>query len=380
MRIGIDATPVTNRSGTGYYTQKLLEFLGRADSENEYFLFCPSDYAASLEHPGVFDYPNYRIVQIQSRTPLSHIVWRQMQLPQQIRQHGIDLFHFPAFIASLRSEIPSVVTIHDLCFLLFPETFSWLRRHYYRYIIPRSIDRCDAVIADSDSTRRDIIEHIGAGNIRIQTVHLGVDPVRFYNVADTSVRERVRERYDLPRDFILYVGTLEPRKNIPRLIRAFAYGIVSKGLPHDLVIAGRKGWLFKEIFREVRTLGLEQRVHFPGFVDPSDLAPLYSMARALAYPSLYEGFGLPCLEAMSCGTPVIVSDRSSLPELVGDCALLVDPMSVDAIAGALNKVCADEDCHKRLAERGPRHASHFSWLTTAKNTVAVYLRTVEEAR
>jgi len=380
MRIAIDATPIINRSGTGYYTQKLIEFLGRADGENKYVLFCPNGYSTDLEHVGMFDYPNFRIIELRSRGQAALALWRQLSLPGQLRKLRIDLIHFPSFIASLRTDIPSVVTVHDLCFAFFPEAFSMLRRPYYKFIIPRSVRRCDSIIADSDSTRKDILKHLYTGDGPVQTVHLGVDPVRFYYVAQESEREGMRRQFGLPKDFILYVGTLEPRKNIPRLIRAFAYGVVSKGLPYHLVIAGRKGWLFDDIFHEVSSLNLEDRVHFPGFIESSRLAALYSLARALAYPSLYEGFGLPCLEAMSCGTPVVTSDRSSLPELVGDCALIVDPMSVDSIAGALQKICSDDECHKTLSERGPQRASHFSWLTTAKETVEIYNSTIALAR
>ncbi|RJP64120.1 MAG: glycosyltransferase family 1 protein [Candidatus Abyssobacteria bacterium SURF_17] len=379
MRIGIDATPVTNRSGTGYYTQKLAEFLGRADSENEYFLFCPSDYEDYLEHPRMFEYPNFRILRVRVRGQASQFLWKQLTLPREIEKLGIDVFHFPSFIASLRIQVPSVVTVHDLCFELFPEAFSPVRRPYYRLVIPRSIRYCTAIIADSHATRADIESRLGVDNGRIQAIHLGVDPVRFYHVSEESEQARVRARYSLPREFILYVGTLEPRKNIPRLIRAFAYGVVARGLPHHLVIAGRRGWLFDDIFREVRALELSEKVCITGFVERSDLPVLYSMARVFAYPSLYEGFGLPCLEAMSCGTPVITSDRSSLPEIVGDDALTIDPTSVESIANALRLVCSDDACHKRLSECGHRRASRFSWLTTAKRTLEVYKKALREA-
>jgi len=377
MRIGIDATPITNRSGTGYYTQKLIEFLGRADSENEYVIFCPTGYREYIEHSGMFDYPNFQILEVRNGNQFSQVVWKQIQLPRQVRVLGIEMIHFPSFIASLRTHIPSVVTVHDLCFSLFPETFSRLKRPYYRYFIPRSVSRSDAVISDSDSTRKDILKHLRTGNAVVRTIHLGVDPVRFYHISDEARRERFREEHSLPANFVLYVGTLEPRKNIPRLIRAFDRGIVSKGLPYDLVIAGRKGWLFDEIFREVSTLNLTSRVHFPGHIKSDDLAVLYSMARAFAYPSIYEGFGLPCLESMSCGTPVIASDCSSLPEVVGDCALVVDPMSAESIANALTEICSDDDCYERLSEGGVHRASHFSWLSTAIKTVEVYRGVIE---
>lgn len=380
MRIGIDATPVTNRSGTGYYAQKLIEFLGRADSENEYILFCPSGYPKQLEHPGMFEYPNFHIIEVNATTQLRQFAWKQFELPRQIQRLKIDLIHFTSFIASLAGDARAVLTVHDLCFALFPETFPPLRRSYYRYVIPRSVRRCDAVIVDSDSTKRDIQAHITPRKELVHAIHLGVDPVSFYHVSDESARARLREKYSLPGDFILYVGTLEPRKNLPRLIRAFAYGVVSKGLSQHLVIAGRKGWMFGEIFRQVRTLNLMDRVCFPGYVESSDLAALYSMARVFVYPSLYEGFGLPCLEAMSCGTPVIASNRSSLPEVVGDCALMVEPTSVESIAEQLKKVCSDDDCHDMLSEQGPRRASRFSWLTTAKKTVEAYMSTFQRAQ
>ena len=379
MRIGIDATPIINRSGTGYYTQKLTEFLGRADGENEYIIFCPRGYKAYLEHRGMFDYPNYRLIELKARGVVPLYMWKQRSLPKEVRMLGIDLFHFPAFIASLKMDIPFIVTVHDLCFWLFPEAFSWLRRSYYRHIIPQSIRRCDSIIADSESTKEDIRTHMSAGNSRVHVVPLGVDPVRFYHISDEEKWAHIRQKHNLPNEFILYVGTLEPRKNVPRLIEAFKQGIVDPGLPHHLVIAGRKGWLYDDIFREVKSLNLQQRVIFPGHVEHQDLAVLYSMARSVAYPSLYEGFGLPCIEAMSCATPVITSNRSSLPELVGDCALIVDPESVDSIAEALTKICTDDEQHRVLSERGLQRARHFSWLTTAKKTVAAYNQTMHEA-
>lgn len=375
MRIGIDGTPIINRSGTGYYAQKLIEFLGRADSENEYHLFCPRGYERYLERPGMFDYPNLRIFEISPTSQAGHLAWKQFVLPRLLEKHHIDVIHYPSFIASLRTDTPSVLTVHDLCFSLFPETFSRLRRRYYQYIIPKSIGHCDSVIADSQSTKDDLLKHIQTIKGTVETVHLGVDPVVFFPVGQEGERNRVRKKYHLPDQFLLYVGTLEPRKNIPRLIRAFAYGIVAKGLPHHLVVAGRKGWLFDEIFREVRLLNLSEKVNFPGFVRQGDLAALYSLASAFVYPSLYEGFGLPCLEAMSCGTPVMVSDRSSLPEIVGECAVTVDPLSVDSIADALHRICLDADLHRRLSEQGVRRASHFSWLSTARKTLDVYVRT-----
>ncbi|GAB4344544.1 MAG: glycosyltransferase family 1 protein [Candidatus Abyssubacteria bacterium] len=380
MRIGIDATPITNRSGTGYYTQKLIEFLGRVDGENEYVLFCPSGYREHLEHRAMFEYPNMHVVEVREAGQAAQAAWRQFVLPRQMKRFSLEVFHFPSFISSLMARAPSVLTIHDLCFSLYPETFSAPKRYYYRYVIPRSARRCAFIIADSDSTRDDILKYLHRDGETVRTVYLGVDPVRFYHVTDRTERERVRRRYDLPDHYILYIGTLEPRKNIVRLIRAFNYGVVSKGLPHHLVIAGRKGWLFEEIFVEVRALNLSGRVHFPGFVERSDLAVVYSMARAFAYPSLYEGFGLPCLEAMSCGTPVTASNTSSLPEILGEDALLVDPLSVDSIAGALQRLCSDEACHKDLSERGPRRASRYSWMTTARQTAEIYARTLREAR
>lgn len=380
MRIGIDATPITNRSGTGYYTQKLVEFLGRADGENEYVIFCPTGYRTHLEHAGMFDYPNFQIIEVWNGNQVSQLVWKQIQLPRQVRTLGIEMFHFPAFVASLRIDIPWVVTVHDLCYFLFPETFSRIKLPYYRYFIPRSVRRSDAVISDSDSTRRDILEHFRTEKAVVETIHLGVDPVLFYQISDEARREQVRSKYSLPKNFVLYVGTLEPRKNIPRLIRAFNKGIVCRGRPYDLVIAGRKGWLFDDIFREVNALNLASRVHFPGHIRSDELAILYSMARAFAYPSLYEGFGLPCLESMSCGTPVIASDRSSLPEVVGECALLVDPLSTDSIADALTKICSDDACHERLSEGGVQRASRFSWLSTAIKTVEVYRGVMERVK
>jgi glycosyltransferase involved in cell wall biosynthesis len=270
-----------------------------------------------------------------------------------------------------------VVTIHDLSFLFFPHSFRSLRRSYLRVFARMSVRRARRVIAVSESTRRDLVEIYGISPAKIDVVHNGVD-ASFRPLPADQVAA-FRQQRGLPDRFVLFVGTLEPRKNIVRLIEAYAR--LPKERP-PLLLVGGKGWFYDEIFGRVAALDLTGEVHFAGFVPAEDLPFWYNAADLFVYPSMYEGFGLPPLEAMACGTAVITSTASSLPEVVGKAGQLVDPTDTDALTATMEQVLGDRDLQQQMQAAGLVQARSFSWEKAARQTVDSYRRahTPDEGR
>jgi glycosyltransferase involved in cell wall biosynthesis len=269
----------------------------------------------------------------------------------------------------LASACPFVLTVHDLSYLFFPQGFRALNRSYLQTFTRLSVRRARRVIAVSESTKRDLVEQYGLSPDKVDVVHNGVDP-GFQPLPVGQVAAFRREK-GLPDRFILFVGTLEPRKNVVRLVEAYAR--LTKERP-PLMLVGGKGWLYDEIFTRVEALGLSSEVRFVGYV-PADALPLwYSAADLFVYPSLYEGFGLPPLEAMACGTAVISSTASSLPEVVGEAGLLIDPADTEALAKAMEQVLSDTEMRKQMQSAGLVQAQNFSWEKTARQTIESYRR------
>lgn len=369
MHITIDYTPaVRQAAGIGRYTRELTAALAKLDRHNEYTLFCAG------ESPPLGDWPeNFRVRT--SNVPARWLTagWHRLGLPlaAETLVGTCDLFHSPDFTLPPLKTARGVVTVHDLSFLRFPEHADPGLRAFLAKAVPRSAARANRVLADSESTKADLVGLLGIDPGKISVVPAGVD-ARFRPVRDTMKLEQVCQRYRLPEWFILFVGTLEPRKNLPRLITAYAQMRRHTGLPHQLVIAGKPGWLYQEIYEQVTKEGLSENVHFIGFVADDDLPALYTLADLLAFPSLYEGFGLPPLEAMACGTPVVASNRSSLPEAVGSAGLLVDPENIDALADALARVLGDAPLRVRLADLGRAQAARFTWQAAAERLLEAY--------
>jgi glycosyltransferase involved in cell wall biosynthesis len=281
-----------------------------------------------------------------------------------------DLLFIPAHVLPIVHPRRSVVTVHDLGYLFYPEAHRLLDRLYLDLSTRYNARAASHLIADSSATKRDLIERYGIKPDKITVVYPGYDEATFQPVKDEAAIEAVKARYGIAGDYILFVGTLQPRKNLARLIEAFA----DCRLPIAdcrLVIAGKKGWLYEEIFQQVEELGLEGSVVFTDYVPEGDLPALLSGARLFVFPSLYEGFGLPVLEAMACGTPVVCSSASSLPEVVGDAAVLVDPMDVKGLAMAIERVLGDEELRAKLIEHGFEQAKKFSWERCARETLDV---------
>lgn len=369
MRICIDISPaVHHRAGLGRYAQELAAALLDADSENEYVAFYHRAVDAQV------DPPLDRLPQL--TTNLATKPWRMSALLAHLTGFsqdrlfpGIDLFHATDHLLPRLSQVKTIFTLHDLIFRFYPEMHKPLNRWFLTLMMPRFLRVADAVIAVSECTKRDAVRFYGLDEGKIHVVHEGVNP-RFRPAAPEALSE-VRRTYGLPERFILSLGTIEPRKNLTSLLKAYG-ALRETGSDFKLVIAGKKGWLYEGFFRKLRELGLEDEVIFPGFVPDGDLPALYSAADLFVFPSLYEGFGLPVLEAMACGVPVITSNTSSLPEVAGDAAILIDPNSVDALVGAMRTVLKSEQLRRDLQAKGQMQAAEFSWDTAARETVAVY--------
>lgn len=310
--------------------------------------------------------------------PWRRILWEQTRLAVWARR--LDLLHGLAYALPLACACRAVVTVHDLSFLRYPQAFRRLNRAYLRWITRASVRKAGRVIAVSESTRQDVIARCGVPAERVVAVPNGV--AEAFRPADPAEVAAFRQCKGLPERFFLFLGTLEPRKNIERLLAAYALFLQSRPahateVP-SLVIAGAKGWFYDTIFAHVQRLKLSDRVLFPGFVPTAELPWWYRAAALFVYPSLFEGFGLPVLEAMACGTPVITSNVSSLPEVAGNAALLVPPEDVVALAAAMARAWDDQALAAEMRRAGLEQAGRFSWQRTARETIAVYRAALEE--
>jgi len=303
--------------------------------------------------------------------PAARVLWEQLAQPNVLRRLEADLVHGPVFVGPLAAPCPVVTTIHDLSFIRFPHLFRPANRLYLTVMTRLSARRARHLIAVSEHAASESVALLGVPRDKITVVYHGVD-ADFRPLPADQVAA-FRERQGLPERFILFVGTLEPRKNLIHLIEAFDR--VYKG-ESRLVLAGGKGWLYDDLFAKIEALDLKDAVLLPGYVPNEDLPLWYNAATAFAYPSFYEGFGMPVTEAQACGTPVVTSNRSSLPEAAGEAALLVDPHDVDAIAAGLRRVLSDASLREQLREQGLSRAQTFRWADTARETVQVYRQAV----
>lgn len=368
MRIGVDARLFYYQpAGIGLYTRRLLTAMAGLDTANDYVVLqnrrdrLPLVSAPNFVRRGLWTPPHHRLEQWTLPLELTFL-----ELGMGM---GLDLLHSPDFIPPLRWRGRSVITVMDLAFLRFPHLLTDESRRYYSQVT-KAIARADAILAISDSTRRDLVGLLSARPEKITVTYLAADPA-YQPVVDSARLARVREAYGLSAETILFVGTLEPRKDLPTLLRAFARARRSRpGL--RLAVAGRQGWLCEPVFDLVRELQLGEAVRFLGPVPADDLPALYSLATLFVLPSLYEGFGMPVLEAMACGTPVVCTDVSSLPEIVGDAALLVPVGDPQALADAMERCLNDDDLRAEMSRRGLRQAARFSWAETARKTLGVY--------
>ncbi len=363
MRVLFNAMQAGNQSGTGRYVEELLHALVHLEERPNLTVWWPEGVS-----PGPWA---DRVELLPQRAGLWHRVMRERLIGRVAPAY--DVVHFPASIGPLDGGKNVVLTVHDCIFLRHPEWFRWERAQYYRWAGTRSAQRAAHIIADSQATARDVHALMDIDEARITAIPLGVGDT-FRPPSETLVKN-ARKPYGLPERFFLYVGTLEPRKNLARIVRS--WDAVAAIIPEDLVIAGRVGWKTNELDDAIAHARHRERIHRPGFIDAPDLPGLLGAARAFVWPSLYEGFGLPVLEAMACGTPVITSNTTSLPEVAGDAALLVDPCNEEAIAEAMTRLSQDNALRESLHVAGPARAAQFTWQRCAEETMAVYRRVAE---
>ena len=372
-RIGINAQLLTfarsyRNTGTSSYIYQLLQHLPDTGSPHQFVVFTN----ANQEQLRAARLPHYQFVpgRVDGERPAQRILWEQTALPVQLVRHRVDLVHGMLNVLPAARVVPGVVTVHDVAFLRFPERYLPAKRRYLTVLTTVSVRSARLVIASSENTRNDLVRLLHVPGERVRVVHLGVEDRLRAPVAADDVA-RLRERHGLPEQFFLYIGTLEPRKNLVRLLEAYERAR-RLGVEWPLVLAGAKGWLYDEIFARVQSLGLDRHVHFPGYVLYEDLPLWYNAASAFVYPSLYEGFGLPIAEAMACGCPVLTARNSSLPEVAGDAAILVEGEDTTAMSEGLVQLAGDADLRVRLRERGRLQAAKFTWQRTAAQVVGVY--------
>ncbi|MEO8287200.1 MAG: glycosyltransferase family 1 protein [Chloroflexota bacterium] len=385
MRIGINAhllafTSNYRQAGLSRYIYELVQQLPVVDPQNHYTAFVgngdiPAGFLAAT--PSNLSYSRSRLPTV--KAPV-RIAWEQTILPLATARERIDLLFCPVNVRPVVSTAPVIITIHDVIFLHYPAAFHPLKRLYLKAMTGWSARHSAHVITVSEATRRDVISMLGVPPHRVTTVHNGVGS-QFCPIP-IEEQEVFKRQKGIDGRTILYVGTLEPRKNVSTLIEAFA-AIAADPELNDvkLIIGGSKGWYYDEIFATAERLGLTAsgRVQFLGRVPDEELPLWYNIATLCAYPSLYEGFGLPPLEAMACGTPAIVSDRSALPEVVGAAGLLVDPEDTKGWSEALSRVLKNESLAAELGRKALEQAARFSWERTARETAAVF-RKVMSAR
>ncbi|MBD3369583.1 glycosyltransferase [Candidatus Fermentibacteria bacterium] len=363
MRVGIEVSPlVAGTGGIPTYVTYLLQGLGQVDTENEYFLYTNRPVTIKPALPDNFTvrlvtWPYYRFQ-----------LWFQMALPLRFKSDRIDVFHATFHRFPLALTVPGVLTVYDLSGCLTPEHHIKKVR-LLNSMLPLHFKQAEEIIAVSEFTASEVKRFAPSVSEKISVIPEAAAP-DLSRVRDRSLLDRTRRELDLPRRFMLFLGTLEPRKNLPRLLQA--YTRVSEDIPHHLVMSGSKGWKSAPIFEGIRQAGLAEKVHITGYVEDEMIPALLSMADFLVYPSLYEGFGLPVIEAMACGTPVVCSNAASVPEVAGKAALLADPLSVEDMAVKLRRMALDDDLRSSLSDMGLKRADQFSWADTARRTIEVY--------
>lgn len=366
MRIAFDGTTLTpGRTGVGYYTEHLLQHLAREVAGTGDELVVISNLPITTETP----LPPWVRVHHDHRFPV-RAVWMQAHAPRALAALRPDVVHFTNGMMPALCPAATVVTVHDMSLRLYPR-FHPLRRLIINRPLQRlAIARADAIVTVSHSTRRDLLRLHRAAPARVSVVHEAASP-EFQPVTAPAALDEVRRSLALPERFVLYVGTVEPRKNLRRLLTAMAVAR-GAGMPHHLVCAGPYGWLSRDLTNEIARLGLTDVVHFTGYVPFAQLPALYSLCEVFAFPSIYEGFGLPVVEALACGAPVLTSSTSSLAEIAADAAVTVDPLDVAALAQALLRLSGDPALRARLRAAGPARAASFSWAQAARDVLGVY--------
>jgi len=371
MKIAIDGTIVREEiTGTGFYITNLINGLIKIDNLNNYYIFGDEQY---LRKYIKIDKDNFRVVHKRFKNRIIRVLWEYFIFPFELKKLKIDILHSPNYITPLlKFGFKIILTIHDLTFLLFPEKYTITKRWLFGKMIPVFIKKSDKIVAVSENTKKDILKFFSIPDDKILVTYESYP--EYYNFSiDRSKAEDILNKYGIERNFILYVGMIEPRKNIISLLKAFVE--LDKDLELDLVIVGKKGWYFKEIEKYMENainLRLKNKIMFTGYIPEHELKYFYRLALMFVYPTLYEGFGLPPLQAMACGTSVITSNISSLPEVVGDAAIKINPDDLGDLKNSIKWLYTDEGKRDELIKKGLENVKKFSLENVASNVLSVY--------
>jgi len=369
MVIGIDASRAVTRqrTGTEAYAYFLIQALIPLAAEREYRLRLyfnqtpPDDLFVEVEHVEQVNIPLNR-------------VWTHLRLSRELSRQPPDVFFTPAHVIPYGYHGPSVATVHDLGYHYFPEAHTRRQRAYLRWSTRHNAQQSRRVIADSKATKSDLINFYGVEEAKIDVVYPGIDPM-LRPVTEADQLEAVQAKYGIKAPYLLTIGTLQPRKNLERLVKAFA----ASGVRHQLVLAGKAGWRARPILKQIeqQKTSVRNRILLPGYIADDDKAALISGASAMVFPSLYEGFGFPVIESQVCETPILCANTSSLPEIAGNAALLIEPMDIDALASGITRLIQDQPLREKLIAAGKKNARRFSWNRAASEALETLERAIE---
>ena len=363
MKIGVMLRHIQKqRGGIGTYTNNLIEKLFAIDKNNQYVLFYKNEnikYFSKL-------YPNVEEICINVPTKF---IWDQISIPIKCKQENVDIIFNPKLSIPILSPLKKVFVMHGGDWIVFPKNYTIADRIYHNIFAGIYLRKADKVISVSKSASKDLIEHFKLKPEKIKTIYHGVGN-NFFPISDTDKLQKIKKNYNLPDNFILFVGNIYPMKNFKGIVRAFSK-IVTE-FPHKLVVVGGRGKKHKQDLELIPKLNLEKEVIFLGWVPDEDLPGIYNLASFLSFPSLYEGFGIPIIEAMKCGCPVLTSNKGAPSEIAGDAALLVEPADVDSIAEGMRKLIVDKGLSKNLREKGFLMARKFTWENCAKEVLSIF--------
>jgi glycosyltransferase involved in cell wall biosynthesis len=370
--IGFDYTPAFEQGGgIGRLVRDLAAALARLDTDTDYRLFVSGASLEQLPRPLA---PNFRWKPTPITPKWLARIWHRASLPLPIETFvgNVDLYHATDFVLPpTRAKTKTLLTVHDLSFVRVPDAASPSLKRYLDAVVPPSVKKAQHILADSQATKDDLINLYAVKEEKVTVLLSGISP-RYTPVTSSQLVLTIRNKYNIDKaPYLFTIGTIQPRKNYSRCIRALKV-LRDAGYDLALVIAGGKGWLEDEMYKTLDETKLHDSVHLIGFADDQDIAALYSGAEAVLFPSLYEGFGFPVLEGMACGTPVITSNISSLPEVAGDAAIMINPYEVEAIADAVKRILEDSTLRSSMIEKGFAQAAKFTWEKSAKQLLQIY--------